>query len=81
MNRKRSGNGRIQRSFASSSRKINFTQMNNVAPSTANDLVSLFLKIGLTDEKAKETANNKKIAPLLEKAILHVRYDIDEYMT
>lgn len=36
------------------------------------ELAGLFEKIGLTSEKAKETAENKKIAPLLEKVIMHV---------
>jgi hypothetical protein len=35
-------------------------------------LAPLFERIGLTQIKAKETAGNKKIAPLLEKAILSV---------
>ena len=40
------------------------------------ELAGLFEKIGLTSEKAKETAENKKIAPLLEKVIMHVRLNI-----
>lgn len=77
MNMNGSINGnRFGKSFAFSSRSakrmsLPELQMANAA-SPGNDLVSLFVKIGLSDEKAKETAKNKKIAPLLEKAIHHV---------
>ncbi|RCI01715.1 hypothetical protein CU098_009642 [Rhizopus stolonifer] len=33
------------------------------------DLVPLFVKIGLSEQKAKDTAKNKKLAPTLEKVI------------
>ena len=82
MNLNGSINGnRYGKSFAFSSRaakSLPKLQMTNAA-SPANDLVSLFVKIGLSDEKAKETANNKKIAPLLEKAIHHVTISLDHF--
>lgn len=37
-----------------------------------DSLAALFLKIGLSEEKAIETAANKKIAPLLERALIEV---------
>ena len=38
----------------------------------SNATVQLFKKIGLSEEKAKETAGNKKIAPILENIVRHV---------
>jgi glutaminyl-tRNA synthetase len=40
-----------------------------------DDLIPLFVKIGLSEQKAKDTAKNKKLAPTLEKVIdeAHVR--------
>lgn len=34
-----------------------------------DDLIPLFVKIGLSEQKAKDTAKNKKLAPTLEKVI------------
>jgi hypothetical protein len=38
----------------------------------SKELVELFESIGLTAEKANETAGNKKLAPKLETVINHV---------
>ena len=37
-----------------------------------DQLSSLFKLIGLSEEKAKETAGNKKVAPVLQQAIVYV---------
>lgn len=34
-----------------------------------DDLIPLFVKIGLSEQKAKDTAKNKKLAPTLETVI------------
>jgi hypothetical protein len=39
----------------------------------SDHLIETFKKIGLSEEKAKETAANKKIAPVLDEAILEVK--------
>lgn len=41
-----------------------------------NELVSLFQSIGLTEQRAKETAKNKKLAPTLQATIAEA--DISE---
>jgi glutaminyl-tRNA synthetase len=35
-----------------------------------DDLIPLFVKVGLTEQKAKDTVKNKKLAPTFEKVIL-----------
>lgn len=41
----------------------------------SEQLVALFQNIGLAEQKAKETAKNKNLAPTLEKAIHSAGYD------
>lgn len=35
-----------------------------------DDLIPLFVKVGLTEQKAKDTVKNKKLAPTFEKVII-----------
>jgi glutaminyl-tRNA synthetase len=35
-----------------------------------DDLIPLFVKVGLTEQKAKDTVKNKKLAPTFERVIL-----------
>jgi hypothetical protein len=38
-------------------------------PINMDDLIPVFMKIGLSEQKAKDTAKNKKLAPTLESVI------------
>jgi len=39
----------------------------------ANDVIPLFMKIGLTEQRAKETAKNEALSQTLKDVILQVR--------
>jgi len=39
----------------------------------ANDVIPLFMKIGLTEQRAKETAKNEALSQTLKEVILQVR--------
>jgi len=39
----------------------------------ANDVISLFMKVGLTEQRAKETAKNEVLSHTLKDVILQVR--------
>jgi len=39
----------------------------------ANDMISLFMKAGLTEQRAKETAKNEALSQTLKDVILQVR--------
>ena len=39
----------------------------------ANDVIPLFMKIGLTEQRAKETAKNEVLSQTLKEVILQVR--------
>lgn len=39
-----------------------------------NELIALFQKIGLTEQRAKDTAKNKKLAPTLESTIIEAGF-------
>jgi len=38
----------------------------------ANDVISLFMKVGLTEQRAKETAKNEALSQTLKEVILQV---------
>jgi len=44
----------------------------------SNDVIPLFMKIGLTEQRAKETAKNEVLSQTLKEVILQVRYDDDD---
>jgi len=39
----------------------------------ANDVISLFVKVGLTEQRAKETAKNEVLSQTLKEVILQVQ--------
>jgi len=39
----------------------------------ANDVISLFMKVGLPEQRAKETAKNEVLSQTLKEVILQVR--------
>jgi len=49
----------------------NYTTSNT--QSMANDMISLFMKAGLTEQRAKETAKNEALSQTLKNVILQVR--------
>jgi len=52
---------------------VKFNSLSSVTQNMANDVISLFMKIGLTEQRAKETTKNEVLSQTLKEVIIQVQ--------